>query len=76
MPARVARNYLAGHCARYIAPLRLSVILSVPRPHLRELCVRALDTYLRDHASRRSAKGAARFGDRLRASRRITQVRR
>lgn len=29
VPARVACNYLAGHRARYIAPLRLFVILSV-----------------------------------------------
>ena len=29
VPARVAVNYLAGHRARYVAPLRLFVILSV-----------------------------------------------
>ena len=29
VPARVARGYLAGHRARYIAPLRLFVILSL-----------------------------------------------
>ena len=29
VPARVACNYLAGHRARYIAPLRLFVVLSV-----------------------------------------------
>jgi len=28
-PGRVARNYLAGHRARYVAPLRLFVIVSV-----------------------------------------------
>ncbi|HEY5780705.1 MAG TPA: DUF3667 domain-containing protein, partial [Lysobacter sp.] len=28
-PGRVALNYLAGHRARYVAPLRLFVILSV-----------------------------------------------
>lgn len=31
----------------------------------------ALDAYLRDHAARMRADGAARFGDRFRASRRI-----
>lgn len=29
VPGRVARNYLAGHRARYIAPLRLFVVLSL-----------------------------------------------
>lgn len=40
--------------------------------HLRDQA--ALDAYLRDHATRMRADGAARFGDRFRASRRVLRV--
>lgn len=42
--------------------------------HYRLRDVAALEAYLRDHAARMRAEGAARFGERFRARRRILQV--
>lgn len=43
--------------------------------HYRLRDAAALEAYLRDHAPRMRAEGAARFGERFRASRRVLAVR-
>lgn len=81
------RAWLEGHVARMLAlpgferAEVFEVVETPPDAHHASLCVhyrlrdaRALDDYLRDHASAMRAEGIARFGDRFSASRRVLRL--
>jgi hypothetical protein len=78
------RAWLAAHVAEIVAlpgftgATTWDVVDPAPAPGTASLCVQyrlrdadALAAYLRDHAPRLRADGIARFGERVRASRRV-----
>ena len=81
------RAWLADHVAEIVAlpgftgATTWDVVDPPPPPGVAHLCVQyalvdaaALEAYLRDHAPRLRADGIARFGDRVRATRRVMQA--
>lgn len=81
------RAWLHGHVAAMLALPGFTgaevfdVVASPPDPAQSSVCVHyrlrdgaALEDYLREHATRMRADGAARFGDRIRTTRRVLRT--